>query len=46
MVLTVHPLFVSMDIGATVWFGDTYLITEADAEVLTKNGCSRSKTIG
>jgi hypothetical protein len=46
MVMTVHPQFISKDKGATVWFGDTYLITEADAEVLTKNGCSRSKTIG
>jgi Xaa-Pro aminopeptidase len=36
MVITVHPQFVSKDKGATVWLGDTYLITEGDAEVLTK----------
>jgi Xaa-Pro aminopeptidase len=36
MVMTVHPQFVSKGKEATVWFGDTYLITEGDAEVLTK----------
>jgi Xaa-Pro aminopeptidase len=36
MVITVHPQLVSKDKGATVWLGDTYLITEGDAEVLTK----------
>jgi Xaa-Pro aminopeptidase len=36
MVITVHPQFVSKDKGTTVWLGDTYLITEGDAEVLTK----------
>jgi Xaa-Pro dipeptidase len=36
MVITVHPQLVSKDKDATVWLGDTYLITERDAEVLTK----------
>ena len=36
MVITVHPQLVSRDKDATVWLGDTYLITEGDAEVLTK----------
>jgi len=36
MVLTVHPQLVSKDKDATVWLGDTYLITETGAEVLTK----------
>jgi Xaa-Pro aminopeptidase len=36
MVITVHPQLVAKDKGATVWLGDTYLITEGDAEVLTK----------
>lgn len=36
MVITVHPQLVSKDKDATVWFGDTYLVTEGDAEVLTK----------
>jgi Xaa-Pro aminopeptidase len=36
MVITVHPQLVSRDKGATVWFADTYLVTEGDAEVLTK----------
>jgi Xaa-Pro aminopeptidase len=36
MVVTVHPQLVSKDKDATVWLADTYLITEDDAEVLTK----------
>jgi Xaa-Pro aminopeptidase len=36
MVITVHPQLVSRDKGATVWLADTYLITEDNAEVLTK----------
>ena len=43
MVMTVHPQFVSKDKGATVWFGDTYLITEGDAEVLTKANTAEVK---
>jgi Xaa-Pro aminopeptidase len=36
MVLTVHPQLVSTDKDATVWLGDTYLITETGSELLTK----------
>jgi len=36
MVITVHPQFVSKDKGATVWLGETYLITDGDAEILTR----------
>jgi Xaa-Pro aminopeptidase len=36
MVITVHPQFVSRAEEATVWLGDTYLITEDKAEVITK----------
>jgi Xaa-Pro aminopeptidase len=36
MVITVHPQLVSRDKDATVWLGDTYLITDGDAEILTK----------
>jgi Xaa-Pro aminopeptidase len=36
MVITVHPQLVSRDTEATVWLADTYLITEDNAEVLTK----------
>lgn len=36
MIITVHPQLVSRDKGATVWLADTYLITEDNAEVLTK----------
>jgi Xaa-Pro aminopeptidase len=36
MVITVHPQLVSRDKEATVWLADTYLITEDNAEVLTK----------
>lgn len=36
MVITVHPQLVSTDKEATVWFADTYLITEGEAEALTK----------
>lgn len=36
MVLTVHPQLVSKERDATVWMGDTYLITETGSEVLTK----------
>jgi Xaa-Pro aminopeptidase len=46
MVITVHPQFVSKDKGATVWMGDTYLITEGDAEVLTKVDPRQIKIIG
>jgi Xaa-Pro aminopeptidase len=45
MVLTVHPQLVSKDKGATVWLGDTYLITEGDAEVLTKVNPAEVKII-
>ena len=45
MVITVHPQFVSKDKGATVWLGDTYLITEGDAEVLTKINPSEVRII-
>jgi Xaa-Pro aminopeptidase len=36
MVITVHPQLVSREKEATVWLADTYLITEDNAEVLTK----------
>jgi Xaa-Pro aminopeptidase len=36
MVLTVHPQLVSQEHRATVWMGDTYLITENGSEILTK----------
>jgi Xaa-Pro aminopeptidase len=36
MVLTVHPQLVSIDKDATIWLGDTYLITETGSELLTK----------
>jgi Xaa-Pro aminopeptidase len=36
MVITVHPQLVSRDKGATVWLADTYLITEDNAELLTR----------
>jgi Xaa-Pro aminopeptidase len=36
MVITVHPQLVSREKDATIWLADTYLITEGDAEVLTK----------
>jgi Xaa-Pro aminopeptidase len=45
MVITVHPQLVSKDKDATVWFGDTYLITEGDAEVLTKLNPAEVKVI-
>jgi Xaa-Pro aminopeptidase len=35
MVITVHPQLVSKGKEATVWFADTYLITEGVAEALT-----------
>ena len=35
MVITVHPQLVSKDKEATVWFADTYLITEGKAKSLT-----------
>lgn len=35
MVITVHPQLVSKDKGASVWFADTYLVTEGEAETLT-----------
>ena len=34
MVITVHPQLVSRGKEATVWFADTYLITEDIAEAL------------
>ena len=46
MVVTVHPQLVSKDKGATVWLGDTYLVTEGDAEVLTKVDPADVKVIG
>ncbi|RJR47966.1 MAG: aminopeptidase P family protein [Desulfobacteraceae bacterium] len=46
MVLTVHPQFVSKDKGATVWIGDTYLVTGGDAEVLTKLDPAETKIVG
>jgi Xaa-Pro dipeptidase len=46
MVITVHPQLVSKDKDATVWFGDTYLVTERDAEVLTKIDPAEVKVIG
>jgi Xaa-Pro aminopeptidase len=36
MIITVHPQLVSREKDATIWLADTYLITEGDAEVLTK----------
>lgn len=36
MVITVHPQLVSRGKEATVWFADTYLITDSKAEILTK----------
>ena len=36
MVITVHPQLVSRDREATAWLADTYLITEDNAEVLTR----------
>jgi Xaa-Pro aminopeptidase len=36
MVLTVHPQLVSREDRATVWMGDTYLITEDGSEMLTQ----------
>ena len=45
MVITVHPQLVSKDREATVWLADTYLITEDDAEVLTKVEPLQTKVI-
>jgi Xaa-Pro aminopeptidase len=36
MVITVHPQLVSNEYQATVWMGDTYLITDNGPETLTK----------
>ena len=36
MVITVHPQLVSKGKEGTVWFADTYLVTEGEAEPLTK----------
>jgi len=36
MVITVHPQLVSQIDQATVWSGDTYLISDGGAEILTK----------
>jgi Xaa-Pro aminopeptidase len=36
MVITVHPQFVSPSEAATVWLGDTYLITHKCSELLTE----------
>jgi len=46
MVLTVHPQLVSKDRTATVWFADTYLITEGDAETLTRVDPLSVKVVG
>jgi Xaa-Pro dipeptidase len=46
MVMTVHPQLVSRSKEATVWYGDTYLITDGDAEVLTKVPAAEVKIIG
>jgi Xaa-Pro dipeptidase len=46
MVITVHPQLVSKDKEATVWFADTYLIREGDAEVLTRVDPAEIKRVG
>jgi Xaa-Pro aminopeptidase len=46
MVLTVHPQLVTKDRTATVWFADTYLITEGDAEALTSVDPLSVKVVG
>ena len=46
MVITVHPQLVSRDKAATVWLADTYLITEGNAEILTKVNPSTIRIIG
>ena len=46
MVITVHPQLVSKDKDATVWIGDTYLITDNIAEILTKTDPYTIKEIG
>lgn len=46
MVITVHPQFVSELEEATVWLGDTYLITEEDSELLTTVDPSNLKITG
>ena len=46
MVITVHPQLVSKDKEATVWLAETYLITEGDAEVLTRVDPQEMKIIG
>jgi hypothetical protein len=46
MVITVHPQLVSKDKDATVWIGDTYLITDNIAEILSKTDPYTIKEIG
>jgi Xaa-Pro aminopeptidase len=46
MVLTVHPQLVTKDKTATVWFADTYLITEGKAEALTSVDPLSVKVVG
>ena len=46
MVLTVHPQLVTKDRTATVWFADTYLITDGDAEPLTTVDPLSVKVVG
>jgi Xaa-Pro aminopeptidase len=46
MVMTVHPQLVSEHKGGTVFYGDTYLITEGDAEVLTRVNPADVRIIG
>jgi hypothetical protein len=36
MIITVHPQLVNKKKDATVWIGDTYLVTERTAKALTK----------
>jgi Xaa-Pro dipeptidase len=46
MVITVHPQLVSKGKEGTVWFADTYLVTEGEAEPLTKIDPLAIKIIG
>lgn len=46
MVITVHPQLVSKGKEGTVWFADTYLVTEGEAEPLTKIDPLAIKVIG
>ena len=46
MIITVHPQLVNKKKDATVWIGDTYLVTERAAKVLTKVDPNTIKEIG